>query len=191
MQPEFEEFNYEAAFIFRIAETVYKCVDNTKTTAYGQKKMNTKRILYEEKVKEFVGDFSKLFEYLKKGPKDAEQIKAWEKHFWRKYPEIFDENEVEMDTDVDATMETESRPIVDREKKPRKVEEKLLSKRTNERFTDHDDVMSNPNSTLAGKIIHLQKATDNVTRRKIHWASLQGQLLDVNQRKFMERLWWK
>ena len=27
-------FDYEAVFIFRIAETVYKCIDNTKTTAY-------------------------------------------------------------------------------------------------------------------------------------------------------------
>ena len=39
-------------------------------------------------------------------------------------------------------METESRPIVDREEKLRKVEEKLLSKRTNERFTNYDGVMS-------------------------------------------------
>ena len=32
------------------------------------------------------------------------------------------ENEVKMDVDVDTRMETESRPIVDREEKLRKVE---------------------------------------------------------------------
>ena len=91
--------------------------------------------------------------------------------------------------DIDATMET--KPTIDREKKLRKVKEKLLSKRTNERFTNYEGVMSDPNLTLAEKIIKLQKAIDDVTRRKIHWASLQGQLLEINRRKFMERLWWK
>ena len=68
------------------------------------------------------------------------KIKTHRECFWRKYPEIFrnsSENEVEMKT----TMETESRPIVDREEKLRKVEERLLSKRTNERFTNYDGVM--------------------------------------------------
>ena len=74
---------------------------------------------------------------------------------------------------MDITMETESRPILDREKKLSKVEEKLLSKRTNERFTDYDGVMSDDSLTLAHKIIHLQKAIEDATRRKIYWASLQ------------------
>ena len=83
-----------------------------------------------------------------------------------------------MDTEVATTMETESRPIVDKEKKLRKVEEKLLSKKTNERFTDYDGVMSDNSLTLAQKIIHLQKAIEDATRRKIYWASLQGKLLE-------------
>ena len=79
---------------------------------------------------DFVGDFNKHFEDLTKWyKKDAEKIKNCREYFWKKYPEIFtdsSENEVEMDT----TMETESWPIVDREEKLRKVEEKLLSNKT-------------------------------------------------------------
>ena len=62
----------------------------------------------------------------------------------------------EMDIDVDTTMKT--KPPIDREEKLRKVEEKLLSKRTNERFTNYDGVMSDDNLSLPQKIIHLQKA---------------------------------
>ena len=100
--------------------------------------MNTKqRILDKEKLKDFVQDFNKHFEDLAKWyKKDAKRIKNIRESFWRKYPEIFNdssENEVEMDT----TMETENRPIGDREEKLRKVEKSLLSKRTNERFTNY------------------------------------------------------
>ena len=94
-----------------------------------------------------------------------------------KYPEIFDnssENEVEMDT----TMETECRPIVDREEKLWKVEEKLLSNKTHERITNYDRVMSDDELSLPQKVIHLQKGVDDSTRRKIYYASLQGQLLE-------------
>ena len=141
--------------------------------------MNTKqRILDEERLQDFVGDFNKHFEDLaKKYKNDAERIKNIKESFWERYPEIFNdssENEVEMET----TMETERRPIVDREEKLRKVEEKLLSKRTNERFTNYDGVMSDYSLSLSQKIIHLQKAIDDATRRKIHCASLQGGLFE-------------
>ena len=62
-----------------------------------------------------------------------------------------------MDVDVDTTMETESRPIADREEKPCKVEENLLSNKTNESFTDYDCVMSDDKLSLPQKVIHLQK----------------------------------
>ena len=141
--------------------------------------MNMKqRILDKEKLKDFVGDFNKFFEDLTKWYKrDAEKIKNHREYFWEKYPEIFNdssENEVEMET----TMETESRPIIDREEKLWKVKEKLLSNKTNERFTNYDGVMSDPDLTLTQKINHLQKAIDDATRRKIYYASLQGQLLE-------------
>ena len=93
------------------------------------------------------------------------------------YPKIFNvstENEVEMET----TMETESRPIVDREEKLWKVKERLLSERTNERLADYDGVMSDNSLSLSQKIIHLQKAIDDAMRRKIHYASSQGGLFE-------------
>ena len=58
-------------------------------TADSQKNMNIQRTLDVEKVREFVGDFNKLFEELKAWIKDAEQIKTWREHFLKKYPEIF------------------------------------------------------------------------------------------------------
>ena len=143
--------------------------------------MNTKqRILDEEKVTDFVADFNKFFEDLAKSyKKDAKKIKKCRECFWEKYPEIFNdssENEVEMDIEVDTKMKT--KPPIDREKKLQKVEEKLLSKRTNERFTDYDGVMLDPNLTLTQKIIHLQKGIEDSTRRKIYYASLQGELFE-------------
>ena len=136
------------------------------------------RISDKQKVKDFVRDFNKFFEDLAKSyKKDAEKIGNRREYLWQKYPEIFNdssENEVEMET----IMKTESRPIVDREEKLWKVEEKLLSKRTNERFTNYDSVMSDDSLSQPEKIIHLQKAIDDATRRKILYASLQGQLLE-------------
>ena len=38
-------------------------------------------------------------------------------------------------------------------------------------------LMDDSNLTMKEKIIHLQRVTDDVTRRKIHFASLQGQFL--------------
>ena len=56
--------------------------------------MNMKRrILDEEKVKDFVGDFNKFFEDLAKSyKKDAKEIKKRRECFWEKYPEIFDDS---------------------------------------------------------------------------------------------------
>ena len=89
-----------------------------------------------------------------------------------------DSSGTEMDVDVDTTMETESRPIVDREEKLRKVEEKFLSNEIYESFTKYDHVMSDDKLSLPQKVIHLQKGVDDSTRRKIYQASLQGQLLE-------------
>ena len=135
--------------------------------------MNTKRILDEEKLEDFVGDFNKFFEDLAKSyKKDAKKIKKCREDFWRKYPEIFNdssENEVEMDVDEGKT----------RPKKPNLSEtrEKLLCKRMTEAFTDYHGVQYDPNLTLVERMIKLQKAIDDATRRKIHYASLLGELL--------------
>ena len=89
-----------------------------------------------------------------------------------------DSSESEMDIDVATTMET--KPTIDREEKLRKVEEKLLSKETNEMFTriNYEDVINDPNLTLTQKIIYLQKGIDDETRRKIYYTSLQGKILE-------------
>ena len=135
--------------------------------------MNTKRILAEEKLKDFVSDFNKHFEDLAKRYKnDAKKIKALIEDFWRKYPEIFNdssENEVEMNIDEGKT----------RPKKPNlgEIKEMLLCHRTTEAFTDYRGVESDPNLTLVERMIKLQKAVDDATRRKIHYASLLGELL--------------
>ena len=89
-----------------------------------------------------------------------------------------DSSGTEMDVDVDTTMETESRPIIDKEEKLRKVEEKLLSNKTYESFTNYDNLMSENKLSLPQKVIHLQKGVDDSTRRKIYYASMQGQLLE-------------
>ena len=89
-----------------------------------------------------------------------------------------DSSGTEMDVDIDTTMETESSPIVDREEKLRKVEEKLLSNKTYESFTNYDHVMSEDKLSLPQKVIHLQKRVDDSARTKIYYASLQGQLLE-------------
>ena len=100
------------------------------------------------------------------------QIRTRREYFFKRYPEIFNdssENKVEMDIDKGKT----------RPKKPNlaEIREKLLCKRMAERFTDYRGVKSDPNLTLTDKIIKLQKVIDDATGRKIHFASLQGQLL--------------
>ena len=117
--------------------------------------MSTKRILDEEKVKDFVGDFNKYFEDLaKRYKKDAKKIKTRRECFWKKYPEIFSyssENEVEMDIDEGKT----------RPKKPNLVEirKRLLCKRTTEAFTDYRGIESDPNLTLLEKINFKKRST--------------------------------
>ena len=145
--------------------------------------MNTNITLDKEEVRQFVGDFNKLFKDLGEWTTNAVQIETWKSHFLKEYPKIFNvstENEVKMET----TMETESRP--EREEKLWKVEEKLLSNKTNERFTNYDGVMTDDNLSLPQKVIHLQRAIDDVTRRKIYYASLQGQLLENAFRQLRE-----
>ena len=87
-----------------------------------------------------------------------------------------DSSESEMDTEVATMMET--KPTIDEKKKLQKVREKLLSNKPNERFSNYDGVMSDDNLSLPRKIIYFQKGIDDSTRRKIYYASLQGQLLE-------------
>ena len=142
--------------------------------------MNTQmKLNLEDEVREFVGDFNKVFEKLKEWTEDDVQIKTWREVFEKKYPKMFSNSSgTEMDVHVDTTMETESRPIVDREEKLCKVEEKLLSNKTYESFTNYDLVMYDYKLSLPQKVINLQKRVEDSMRRKIYYASLQGQLLE-------------
>ena len=72
--------------------------------------------------------------------------------------------------------EGQTRP---KEKNLAEIRERLLCKRMEERFTNDEGVMSGPNIGMTEKIIHLQKAIDNTTRRKVYFALLQGKLLQV------------
>ena len=103
--------------------------------------MNTQiKLNLEDEVRELVGDFNKFCEELKEWTEDAVQIKTWDIFFQKILSKMFGNSSgTEMDIDVDTTMKT--KPPIDREEKIRKVEEKLLSKRTNERLTNYDGVM--------------------------------------------------
>ena len=118
------ELDYEAVSILELLKRFI----NASPTLTQLKNMKTQRTLDVERVKEFVGDFNKLFEDLKAWTKDAKQIRTWRGHFLEKYPEIFDdssENEVKMETEVATTMETEveTKPFINREEKLRGIGE--------------------------------------------------------------------
>ena len=103
--------------------------------------LNTQmKLNLEDEVRKFVGDFNKFFKDVEAWTSNDIHIQTWKDHFLKEYPKMFgSSSETEMDVDVDTTMRT--KPPIEREEKLRKVEEKLLSKRTNERFTDCDGVM--------------------------------------------------
>ena len=131
----------------------------------------------EDEVRKFVGDFNKFFKDLEAWTSNDVHIQTWKDHFLKEYPKIFSNSSgTEMDVDVDTTMRT--KPPIEKEEKLRKVEEKLLSKRTNKRFTDCNGVVLDPNLTSTQKIIHLRKGIEDSTRRKIYYASLQGELFE-------------
>ena len=55
--------------------------------------------------------------------------KTCRQFFAKMYPKMFgDSSGTEMDVDIDTTMETESRPIIDREEKLRKSKQSKLKK---------------------------------------------------------------
>ena len=147
--------------------------------------MNTKRILDEEKFKDFVSDFNKHFKDLaRRYKKDAEKIKALREGFRKKYPEIF------RDSSENEVGEGETRP-----KKPNlaQIRKRLLCNRTTEAFTDYHGVESDPNLTLLERIIKLQEAIDYTTRRKVYFASLLGELLQscFNESKKAYKKHWR
>ena len=79
----------------------------------------------------------------------------------------------------DSSMDIDEVPKT-RPKKPNlaEIREKLLCLRMTEAFTDYRGIESDPNLTLVEKIIKLQEVINDASGRKIHYVSLQGQLLE-------------
>ena len=99
---------------------------------------------------------------------DENKLNKWYTHFEKDYPEVF---AVEIEVNKAAVQQQ------NKEEKLENVEEILLQNKSRERFTNYDNIRADPNLTVADKIIAYQKAIDDTTRRKIHFASLQGELL--------------
>ena len=70
-----------------------------------------------------------------------------------------------------------TKPPIDREEKLRKVEEKLLNNKTHERFTNYDGVMSDDNLSLPQKVILLQRAIDNATKKEDLLCFVSGRII--------------
>ena len=99
---------------------------------------------------------------------DENKLNKWYTHFEKDYPEVFI---VEIEVNKAAVQQN-------KEEKLANVKERLLQNRSRERFTTYDNIRADPNLTVTDKIIAYQKAIDDATRRKIHFASLQGELLE-------------
>ena len=80
----------------------------------------------------------------------------------------------------------ENKTAVQRQHKDQKlvsIKERLLQNRSQERFTNYDNVCFDQNLTDTEKIIAYQKAIDDATGRTIHLASLQGEIMERYYKK--------
>ena len=106
-----------------------------------------------------------------------------------------DSSGTEMDVDVDTTMETESRPIIDREEKLCKIEEKLLSNKTYESFSNYDLVMSENKFNLFHKMQSISKKGLRIQQEgRFTTLRCRDNCLKnafFNRRKFTKKLWRK
>ena len=85
-----------------------------------------------------------------------------------------------MDTDSESS-ERKTRPNL------AEIRERLLCKRTAERFTGYEGLMVDPNLTTKGNITRLQRAINYMTRRKIRFASFQS-CFDQSKKDYDETL---
>ena len=103
-----------------------------------------------------------------------EKFGRWYEHFQRNYPEVFTVKErwvLNSESNELGTIDLRNQTWL----KLRKG--LLMASRTADRFPDYESVMDDLDLTTKQKIIHLQWAIDDGTRRKVYFASLQGQLL--------------
>ena len=124
--------------------------------------------LGRERLSNFFKDFKKFWDDLKVNI-DENKLVKWHTHFEKDYPEVFI---VEIE---------EKKAAVQQQHKDEKLvstRERLLQNRSRERFTNYDNICFDQNLTDTEKIIAYQKAIDDATRRTIHFASLQGEIME-------------
>ena len=123
--------------------------------------------LSRERLSNFFKDFNEFWVDLQTSV-NQDKLTSWYECFQRDYPEAFR---------VGEAMETEERKTRYKKLSLAEIRERLLCKRTIERFIEYQGVMVDSNLDLTAKINHLQKAIDNATRRKVYFASHLGELL--------------
>ena len=125
--------------------------------------------LKRERLSNFFKDFKKFWDDLKVNV-DENKLVKWYTHFEKDYPEIF---KVEIQENKAAVQRRRHK-----DEKLASIKERLLQNRSRERFTNYDNVCFDQNLTDTEKIIAYQKAIDDATRRTIHFASLQGEVME-------------
>ena len=123
--------------------------------------------LSRERLSNFFKDFNEFWVDLETSV-SRDKLASWYEHFQRDYPETFRIREA---MDIDEGQTSPKKPNL------AEIRERLLCKRMKKRFTNYEGVMSDPNIDMMAKIIYLQKAIDDTTRRKVYFALLQGELL--------------
>ena len=123
--------------------------------------------LSRERLSNFFADFNEFWVDLKTSV-NLDKLTSWYERFQRDYPEAFR---------VGEAMETEVKKTRSKKLNLAEIREKLLCKRTTERFIEYQGVRVDSNLDLTAKINHFQKAIDDATRRKVYFASLLGELL--------------
>ena len=129
--------------------------------------------LGRERLSNFFKDFKKFWGDLKVNI-DENKLVKWYTHFEKDYPEVF---KVEIEENKTAVQQRH------KDQKLAIIKERLLQNSSRERFTNYDNVCFDQNLTDTEKIIAYQKAIDDATRRTIHFASLQGEIMERYYKK--------
>ena len=125
----------------------------------------------QERAKQFMRDFDKVFERLRETT-GAEEINELKEYFINEYPEIFQ---------VECCLEEvnkELERITKHDKKIKDVERALLTSISMEPFTNYEGIENDRTLSTVQKIVLYQKAIDNKKRRHIYFATNQGKLLE-------------
>ena len=121
----------------------------------------------QERAKQFMRDFDKVFERLR-ATTGAEEINKLKEYFVNEYPEIFQ---------VECCLEEvnkELERIIKHDKKIDYVEKTLLTSISMEPFTNYEGIENDRTLSTVQKIVLYQKAIDDIKRRHIYFATNQG-----------------